>query len=106
MAERLSGCTDNRRHVLFESRVIDRVNAYRHPGPATAGICRCLRQVVSSQVRHHLGMVIFPTNWRTILAVKRHIEGAGTKFFGHRRLQRQTFAHPELNATVVIAYRN
>jgi hypothetical protein len=61
--------------------------------------------VVASQVRHHLGMVFLPTNRRTILAVKRHIEGAGAKFLRHRRLQRQTFAHPDFDAAVVVAYR-
>jgi hypothetical protein len=106
VAKSLSGRTDNRRHVLFESRMVDRVNAYRHPGPAAARISRRPRQVSSSQVCHHQSMVMLTANRRTVLAVERYIKGAGTELLGHRGLQGQTFAHPGFDATVVITNRN
>jgi hypothetical protein len=51
-------------------------------------------------------MLVLTANRRAVLAVERHIKGAGSKLFGHRGLQGKAFVHPGFYATVVIANRN
>jgi hypothetical protein len=91
---------------LLECGVTDWMNAYRYPGATTTGISHRLRQVGASKVCHHQSMLMLTANRRAVLAVERHIKGAGTKLFGHCGLQGQAFAHPGFDATVVIANWN
>jgi hypothetical protein len=52
-----------------------------------------------------MGMLNFTAYWGAIFTVQGDIKHAGTKLLRHFRLQLQTFAHPHLDTTVVIAYR-
>ncbi|GAB3470340.1 hypothetical protein GCM10011496_03330 [Polaromonas eurypsychrophila] len=50
-------------------------------------------------------MLGFAADRRAILAVQRHVEHAGAEFFDHFSLQLQAFAHPCLDAAVVVTDR-
>ena len=87
MTQGICGHADNGLYILLECRVVDRMHPHRHPRPTTPRFSRRLRQAGASQFGHHQRMIKLATGRCAVLAVERHVEGAGAKFFGHRRLQ-------------------
>ena len=106
MTQGICGHADNGLYILLECRVVDRMHPHRHPRPTTPRFSRRLRQASESQLGHHQRMIKLATGRCAVLAVECHVKGAGAKFFGHRRLQDQTFVHPGFHTTVVIADRD
>ena len=83
-------------HVVEKGRVLDRMHPHGNP---------CVVRSLQRQRHHHGSVFCFPPHGCTVFAVQCHVEDAGTKLFGHFCLQLQAFAHPRLDAAVMVTDR-
>ena len=90
------GTPDDSLCILPKGRVIDRVEPHAY---ATASI----RTV--QQLGHQHSVLGLGTHGSAIFAIERDVKNARTEFVIQLTLQREAFAHPRLDTTVVVTHR-
>ena len=87
--------TDDGMHILPKSRVIDRVEPHA---------CTTAHIRTGKQLGHQRSVLGLGTDRSAVFAIKRDVKNACPELVTQLTLQRQAFAHPRLDTSVVVTH--